>query len=261
MTSEESLPEYKNPPVSEVITGVYFKKIPFQLPHFGLLWEQFRKDYPRFEEATPLITDVELAGTPDFPMPRVWFVSADQTGVIQVQHSYFLTNWRKVKSNDAYPRYHKVMKQYRDRLERFTKFLESHELPSIEPVQYEMTYVNHIPQGQGWNDLGDIGNVFPDVSWRKETRRFFGVYETVSYATGFSLPNGMGRLRAAIRSARRREDNAPVFTLELTARGKPEAGGEADSWDWYAIAREWIVRGFADLTSEEVQKTIWERVR
>jgi uncharacterized protein (TIGR04255 family) len=261
LTPEEKLPEYKNPPVAEVVTGVYFKKIPLQLPHFGLLWEQYRREYPRFEEATPLVTAFEQTDTIDFPMPRVWFVSADETGVIQVQHSYFLANWRKAKPTDAYPRYHKVMEQYRDRLQRFTDFLKTHELPEIEPVHYEMTYVNHILQGQGWNDISDIGRVFPDLSWRNETDRFLGGYETLSCVSAFSLPNRMGRLRASIRTARRREDDHPVLILELTAKGRPEPGDEADVWDWYAVAREWIVRGFADLTSKEMQETTWERIR
>jgi uncharacterized protein (TIGR04255 family) len=259
LTPEDRLPEYENPPVAEVVTGVYFRKIPLQLPHFGLLWKQFQHDYPRFEEAPPLITTIEQSDTPDFPMPRVWFLSRDETGVIQVQNSYFLANWRRVKADDAYPRYHRVMEQYRDRLGRFSAFLESQSLPEIEPVHYEMTYVNHIPQGDGWNDLGDIGRVLPDLSWRKEPVRFFSGHETLNCVWGFSLPKGMGRLRVSVKTARRRADDVPVLIMELTAKGKPEASASLDAWNWYSVAREWIVRGFADLTSSEVQETVWKR--
>ena len=37
---EEKLPEYENPPVSEVVTGLYFNKLPLLLPHFGLIWQE-----------------------------------------------------------------------------------------------------------------------------------------------------------------------------------------------------------------------------
>jgi hypothetical protein len=30
-------------------------------------------------------------------------------------------------------------------------------------------------------------------------------------------------------------------------------------WTWFDLAREWIVRGFTDLTGEEVQKQIWRK--
>jgi uncharacterized protein (TIGR04255 family) len=259
LTPESKLPDYENPPVAEVVTGVYFKPVPLQLPHFGLLWDEFRAQYPKFEEAQPLVPDFSQGDSPEFPMPRVWFVTEDDTGIVQVQRGYFMTNWRRVKPSDAYPRYQRVIELYRERLARFEGFLKKHDLPPTEPVRYEMTYVNHIFQGDGWEKTEDLGLVLPDLSWRRNPGRFLTNLEGVNSLFTFSLPDGAGSLRASVRSARRRSDNRPLLNVELTVRGMPRGGG--DAWNWFALAREWIVRGFADLTSEDVQRAIWRRVR
>ena len=31
-------------------------------------------------------------------------------------------------------------------------------------------------------------------------------------------------------------------------------------WNWFDLAHEWIVRGFADLTTEKIQQNIWRRL-
>ena len=46
-----------------------------------------------------------------------------------------------------------------------------------------------------------------------------------------------------------------MILLDLTVRGIGKEGMEA----WFDLAREWIVCGFADLTGDEIQKTIWGR--
>ena len=51
-----------------------------------------------------------------------------------------------------------------------------------------------------------------------------------------------------------------VLLLELTARGLPSGMGISDLLAWCSLAREAIVRGFADLTSDGVQ-ALWERER
>jgi len=47
--------------------------------------------------------------------------------------------------------------------------------------------------------------------------------------------------------------------LELTAKGLGEEKTNEAIRSWFDLAHEWIVRGFTELTEEEVQKTIWKR--
>ena len=267
----QELPEYENPPVTEVVCGLFFKPIQSLLaPYLGLLWEKFKSDYPLCREVAPLVPTIEqfddtpsvelaLADTP--PLPRIWFVHVKENGIIQVQRDSFLHNWRKVRPDDAYPRYHSIIEMFRDRLACFDIFLQENNLGKIIPQQYEMTYVNHIPLDEGWKERGDVGKVFPDVAWQQRADRFLAVPEDINWRTSFPLPNREGRLHATLRNAKRNSDGQPLLLFELTARGIGRDSSPEAMWRWFDMAREWIVHGFTDLTGHEIQQNEWGRRR
>ncbi|HKZ42650.1 MAG TPA: hypothetical protein VJ044_16925, partial [Candidatus Hodarchaeales archaeon] len=104
------------------------------------------------------------------------------------------------------------------------------------------------------------GELFPDFVWRNEQMRFLRNVELVNWNTTFVLPNRTGRLHVAIRSGTRRQDSKPLILFELTARGIDRNNPSRMS-AWFKMAHEWIVRGFSDLTSKEVQEKIWQRTK
>lgn len=266
----DPLPEFDKPPVIEVVCGIMFKPLQAILaPYLGLLWDKFKTDYPRCQEVAPLApiieqfgegasVQIEFSETP--PLPRVWFVRGDETGIVQVQRDRFLHNWKKVQPGDEYPRYKTVIELFRERLDAFEAFLKEHSLGSLEPRQYELTYVNHIPKGEGFTGLREIGRILPDYDWRAGLR-FLPEPESVNWRTAFALPDRTGRVHATIRSASRLTDSLPLLLLELTARGMPKDTTRDAMWSWFETAHEWIVRGFADLTGENVHKSVWKRTR
>ena len=265
--SSQFLSEYKNPPVDEVVCGILFEPLKqFLVPHFGLLWDKFKKEYPRFRHVDPLMPVVESAtgSRPDeviseVPLPRIWFMH-DDGRIIQVQRDRFLHNWRKLKPSDEYPRYRIVFKMFQDHFFTFQEFLSEYQLGEIIPKQYEMTYVNNIPQGEGWETAEDIQKVFPDFSWRSAKDRFLPNPAAINWQTSFALPNANGRLHMNIQSAVRIADKRPVFRFEITARGIGDHTSLGSIQDWFELAHEWIVRGFADYTSIPIQKNVWGRI-
>lgn len=271
MDDERPFPEYDLPPVTEVVCGTLFKALEgLQMPHIGLLWDRFRAEYPTCQEVAPLLplverfseaTDPELAGFSEVPPPRIWFLHKDGTGIIQVQKDRFLHNWKQSKPSDEYPRYATVRDLFANRLEVFERFLSEFNIGPLTPLQYEMTYVNHIPLNAGWKTLSEMGDLFPDHEWRNATGRFLPTPEIVNFRQAFALPDRSGRLHVAIRNAVRRDDNQPILLFELTVRGFPSDASPQSMWNWFDLAREWIVRGFTDLTGEGVQKTVWRRTR
>ena len=122
-------------------------------------------------------------------------------------------------------------------------------------LQYEMTYVNHICEGDGWNNLSEIGNVLKDFVFVKETNRFLPEPERIHWRTSFLLPDRAGRMHVTVRNALRKDDGKPVVLLDLTVRGIGSKGMD----DWFDLAREWIVCGFDDLTANDIQNKIWRR--
>ena len=261
------LPDYEAPPINEVVCGVLFDPLKDLLvPHIGLLWEQcFRSEYPGCQQVSPLIPIMERFGpvgtqrlaVTDLPLQRVWFTH-DDGRIIQLQPDRFLHNWRKSAPANEYPHYDKVFQLFQSHLTTFLKFVEDHKLGSVVPKQYEMTYVNILPEGAGWQTFADIEAVVPDFRWRND-QRFLPSPDSIDWRTSFPMPDECGRLHMHLQSAELRTDKSRVFRFELTARGIGKEASFETMPAWFEVAHKWIVRGFADLTGTEIQRDVWRR--
>ena len=262
------LPSYEQPPITEVACSVLFPFLEaFLSPHVGLLWQKFQPEYPFCDDIAPIAPKVELyndqKGGPQLklsnvpPLPRVWFVSEDETRIIQIQRDRFVHNWRKVDSESEYPRYNEIVNSFKGYLTTFDEFLREAELGKVQPIQYELTYVNQIPQGQAWLTLEDVGKIFPDITWRSSSSRFLSDPQSISWATIFDLPHEIGRLHTSVKPTVLNGSSTLLF--ELTVRGIGNYNSRETLQNWFDIAHEWIVHAFDDLTSKEIQVEIWKR--
>ncbi len=259
-----ALPSYKTPPVSEVAIGVFFNSLPALkiIPHIGALWQKFRKDYPRAEHAIPieLKGNIEIDDVTGLPLPRVWFIDDTESKLIQVQSNFFCFNWRRHQNENAvYPHYDAIAKEFRSNLAIFQQFLSEMGFGNLEPTELELTYINHIPQGSGWETIDEVSKVVTDLCWNAAAPRFLPKPSNLAWHAAFSLPDRAGRLRIKLNEAKRKVDAHPLIVLELSAKGIGEDNSIESIWDWYSIAHEWIVRGFTDLTTEEMQFSHWGR--
>lgn len=250
--SNSPLPSFATPPVIEVVSGVLFDPLPALTgPLVGRFWsEHLAGFHGPPTEAPSLPPQIELHGqfppgaqfmTDPPPGPRFWFVSDEQDRVVQVQKDRLLCNWRKTEARHAYPRFASVYSFFSDQLGLFGSFVSKRLAVELVPRQYELTYVNHVPDGVP----AAVGDVLPDVAWRRTPGRWLGAPENVEAEWAFLLPNELGRLRVRAQTALLARGNKPVLILELTARGFAENRDE-----WFRTAHEWIVRGFADLISD-----------
>ncbi len=259
-TSSSVLPSYKNPPVNEVVCGVRFKP-PGNLfvPHVGLLWEKFRADYPIIEHAMPITTakgEVLIDYATGVPLPRVWFINKSDDQLVQFQFDRFYFNWRRRQSD--YPRYDHVISNFENVLQTITNFFGEFELGELDMVEYELSYINHIPKGQGWDTIADLPKIFLDYVWKRPQKRFLPKPEKVAWNQSFQLPENKGSLNVSLRQGIRTTDKIPLLILELKTRGIDESAGKKGVREWFDLAHEWIVRGFTDLTTPEIHE-IWER--
>ncbi len=133
--------KYINPPVNELIIGLYFSQpiIPLRSEHVGLFWSQVRKEFPTIKQQPELA--LPLAGPlfslqVDFadglyPTPRFWLESTDNTYLIQIQRNAFILNWRKGKS--SYPHFDTVKHKFDNYYNTFCIFLNE-EFNSTAPT-------------------------------------------------------------------------------------------------------------------------------
>lgn len=275
-TRPPDLPDFDNPPVTEVVLSVQFERLPsFRSVHIGLIWQEFRERFPKTEDQLPLSTVVETfeigppprvgvkVETVSLPvLPRVWFQSEDGAQLVQIQPDRFIHNWRKVGEGDKYPHYEKIREAFREELLRFEAFVLREQIGDLRISQAEITYVNHILASEAWSRHGQLSKLL--THWAAPVQEFLPEPEDVALEIRHLIPDSasgrpIGRLHTTIRSGWRVTDKVPMYQMELTARGEPRALGLDGALGFLDLGREWIVKGFADLTTSTMH-TIWRRL-
>jgi uncharacterized protein (TIGR04255 family) len=265
-----ALPDYHKPPVIEVAIGVQFAPLTeFSVAHVGLYWATIRETFNRVEEQAPIMHSLEpphgplepspvfqLMGVPDL-LPRAWFLDASGSHLIQVQRDRFLHNWRKMNPPDEYPRFPSVRDSFFQYWHGFKTFLAENNL-TPQPDQCELAYVNQVNKGEGWDTMAELEKVFTTFQWRTRSG-FLPIPDMARWSLRFLLPENQGRLHVDVVPARVPPQNDLVIRFSLTARGRPRGEFNTENMTkWFAMAREWIVMGFADLVDKKTD-AIWEK--
>jgi uncharacterized protein (TIGR04255 family) len=268
-TRPSDFPDFDEPPVVETVLSVQFEPlIEMRTAHLGLLWEKYRPNFPKteerpglgpvfeqFPEAPRTRLGLELQTYENPPVPRLWFITTQGNEMIQVQPDRFIRNWRKEGEGETYPRYEKNKASFERDFAAFREFVAEYHLGTPRVNQCEVTYVNHILSGQGWDSFGDVDKVFS--FWRPPVDRIPGNAEDLRAYTRFVIPGDgatpAGRLHVEIQPAFRPSDNKAMYVFHLTARGQV-----GESFEFFDLGREWIVKSFAALTTPRMHE-VWKR--
>jgi uncharacterized protein (TIGR04255 family) len=272
------LPDFERPPVVEVALSLQFKPLELlRSSHLGMLWGVFRNSgYLRTEdhgELEPAFEDfgdakvttrvgVRMQTFNDAPpLARVWFLNEAQNELLQFQRDRFIVNWRRGAEAEPYPRYESISGRFRREFAKVVEFLEAERLGEIVPTQCELTYVNHIPAGQGWTGLGQADHVV--TVWKNEySDSYLSTTEDEAFAMRYRMTNDSGkpagRLHITFHPAVRATDGMSIFAINLTARGEPKPADLQGSLRLFDMEHEWIVRGFASVTTPRMHE-IWGR--
>lgn len=261
---QTDLPDYDNPPVVETVLGVQFSPIPdFSNAHLGAFWQALgQQEWPSVTDLPPLPRQEErfspggqwgrrlqLHLTQD-PSGRVQIKNREGNRMVQLQNGRLHLNWLG-KGGDQYPRYSSVRAEFQDCLSRLRQFAEQQQLGTIEPDQWEVTYVNRIPQSTVWNAPSDWTffkplNAIPSVDGLIEAESFSGEWH-------FVIPDQQGRLHIKWQHAIDAEQEpAEMIRLDLTARGPVKTSDDMESsvLNGIDLGHETIVRSFNVLMSD-----------
>lgn len=273
-SAADSLPDFANPPVSEVALSLQFEPLPkLRGPVIGLLWGKFKEKYPAVDEHPALDPVIERFGSDALPnvgmqfqvlaapLPvRVWFVNEGGSELVQVQQDRFVHNWRKVKETDQYPRYSNLRGKLIEELEIFRQFIQEEQLGEMVFNQSEVTFVNIITSGEGWERHGQLNNVLT-IHSGSYSDEFFKEPENVQTALRYVIPGEdeapRGRLHITVLPVVSARDKKPALNLTLTARCGTK-GSIDDAISGLDLGHRWIVKGFASITTRDMHH-IWGR--
>ena len=110
----------------------------------------------------------------------------------------------------------------------FAEFVEKEGLGKVVPDQCEVTYVNDLDSGEGWNDFGDVAAVV--TVWQSRFNDdFLPSPEETRFKTSFVIQGEReepaGRLHVAVEPRYRLPRLDRLLRLSLTARGAPLGAG------------------------------------
>lgn len=271
------LPRFERPPVAEVALSVMVEPVAFRAAHIGLLWREFNREFPKTQDQPPLDDPQELevekrqelrpsvqfeplpANTPPL---RTWFLNDDETRLLQIQHNRIARNWRRANTTAPYPSYDSIRQPFKEDLQKIGAFFSENKIGRLVPKQCEVTYVNHIVAGEGWKTHSDLENVI--VPWRESDHKFLPKIEDARMAWRYVIRRDsvfLGRLHVSLQPAYRTKKGSgsedAILVLTLTARGKPLDNTTDGALAFLDIGHEWIVRGFAELTTPAMREKVW----
>ena len=263
--------EFARPPVDEVVFSVLFKSLDMLLaPHLGTIWQEFKKEgFLEVVEQPPVMPTIEnlsrsnqdpelqLSNVPNFS--RIWFIHEQQYHIIQVQRDRFTFNWRKIEPDQKYPGFTAIFERFAKLYSRFQEIVRSMEVGEVVPLQYELTYIDQLLRGDGWNTLNDVGEVYKLFNKSEPSSSFWSGAESVILRTSFPIEDLNGRLHLAVSHRVRVSDQKQTLQTDFTMRGFPQAAEDNVMITWFTSAHGCIRGKFTGLFTEDIQTRTWGR--
>ena len=274
--SSDDLPKFKRPPVIETVLGVQFEPLAgFGNAHLGAFWKSLGGDWPNVADVPPLEPQFEEFGEAMSwrtaglqlklsrdPHTRLQTRNLTNDRMIQVQNGRLHYNWLGHVGSE-YPSYHKVRPEFDWALDLFRQFLANQpprepqsEPWELQPNQWEVTYVNHIPRGTVWEQPQDWTRLFPSVAVLPAERPPVRL-ESLGGQWHYEIEPQRGRLHVNVSHGwRKKPDECELLVLNLTARGPVGSRGEDGLGldEGLQLGHEIIVKAFRDLTSKRAQE-------
>jgi uncharacterized protein (TIGR04255 family) len=253
--------DYDKPPVVETAFRFTFPPIKgWNVFHLGLFWARLRKRYQFAEARLPMgsveVDDLDFKLGPEIHLEalplRSFLLDSSKNQLLQVQLNAFIRNWRAIEAEQKYCHYSELKPMFQEDWAAYREFLRGEGLPEPNVFQCDVTYINHLVKGREWNTLEDIGPLFPRMKFELK-----GALVT-SFSFVATVANNQVRMEA---SPALRPDGTPIIQLTLNVSGKPASASETDISAKLDDCHKLLVETFAEITAEELQKRIWERIR
>lgn len=271
------LPSFRRPPVVEVVIGAQMVgAAPHSLQALGRFAASLADEGLAVQEARPAVevrperfdpAEMPVVASLDVLLgsgsPPVCHMMRNVAGdeMVQVQTDWIAVNWRKASADAEYPRWPSRW----DTFERRARLAQTCFGGSdFRFGVVEVTYLNHIELDDATALHSQPARVLSFLAAGDEfTDGFLGTAERCHAGLDFRIgqpedDRPAGRLTVSASPAWHEKGMRPLLVLTLTARGNPRSPSLEGVREFAHLAREWIVRAFADLTTLEMHAK-WER--
>jgi len=270
-----TLPAFDNPPVVETILSVQFDPLRcLTNAKLGAFWYLVRADYPLTADAPPTAPQIEtFEGSPfswppmfqfrigQDPSSRLQLRSADKSRMIQVENGRLSYNWLAQGEQKNYPRFSAIKPAFDGCTKVFFDFLKSEGAGEPKLIQWEVTYVNHLPRGSVWESPEDWPRLFRRSQFVLSTDSPKPKFESFNGSWHFEIEPKQGRLHVEVQHGKTAPpESRELIALKLTARGPINEKGGNSLDAGLNLGHAIIVQSFADLTSDEAHK-VWRRTQ
>ena len=180
---------------------------------------------------------------------------------MQLQSDWFAYNWRKTQDNPAYEHYEAGRDRFATYFSLLQDFVRSQLSTELLPAQAEVTYVNHIPAADCDDHSSPLGLLLQDIRPSKGDYLPRPHYTNASWGYDMQAVGIQGRLHITVATDIDPNTTQPRIILSLTARGSPASSDASGVLRLLDCGREWIVRGFTDLTTSTMHNRWGRRER
>lgn len=262
---------FKNPPINELVLDVQFRPIVgLTSLDLGVVRKIFEKEYPTYEEKTPVAEETERYDNVNFlkfnmgaappQLRRQWYINEDADRLFQFQENRFIHNWRRRDlmdtSKNSYPRFEKLFPNFSKYFSKLETFAKEKSGEPLVMTQWEITKFNFIPLSrENWSeDLNETFTFALDMNVEKNL-----VTEGLSYnKRSLLLSDGkpLGRMYVALEVVdHEKEQKAAILRFSL----KGHADGEqvVHCFKQIETGNRLINEAFVASTTEKARKEKW----
>lgn len=246
---------FTNPPLNEVVFSIGFPDLyPMRAEHIGLFWDLIRNEYPISEQTAP-VGGISTTSEEVFPLARFWFISSDNSELVQLQRNRLMLNWRQSLNDTGYPRYPRLFERFRSAYARFKSFVSENSLGLVEPSSYELSYINHLDENSDISSVSDLKTVISNITVLLPADHDYSVdgincLQTYKYS-------GPNVLKLHVQPVTRRRDGQRVVQYEIQTHADIAEQEKIEMQPWFDDAHARIVQTFRGTTNPDIQRRCW----
>ena len=279
MSRPDGLPDFTNPPLTEVAISIQFATPPkYSEAYISEIWALFKADFPNVQEMPALPPTFEVFGGPELPQMqmnigmnifssfatgasalrnRYWFLNESESELIQFQQDRLIHNWRKRPGQDNdYPRFDLLFSKFKQELKNVESYFSFKNWGALAPNQCELTYVNQMSlQSDTRQDLAKSSyfrNIDLSIGDDDASEFSFNLRKPI-ISDGAQVGRLFVEAATAVDSS-----GSPIIGLNLTARGRPTHATSTSALEFLESVRVMIDKTFVKFTSDAAHQK-WGR--